>query len=151
MVRVRGIRVPVGDHNGTSGDPPTDEIRVAGAVREEQERLGEGADVVVVALLHRVPEPRAGGLRREDDANAPPPELRADPVRDRRLPRPVDALDCDETAAHRDGIARASKKGSDSATDLYWDYRVKPAWEKIDKLILLNNENVEVFISEAKR
>jgi hypothetical protein len=41
--------------------------------------------------------------------------------------------------------------GSDSASDLYWDYRVKPAWETIDKLILLNNENVEVFISEAKR
>jgi hypothetical protein len=41
--------------------------------------------------------------------------------------------------------------GSDSASDLYWDYRVKPAWERIDKLILLNNENVEVFVSEARR
>ena len=41
--------------------------------------------------------------------------------------------------------------GSDSATDLYWDYRVKPAWEKGDKLVLHNNENVEVFVSEPKR
>ena len=41
--------------------------------------------------------------------------------------------------------------GTDSATDLYWNYTVKPAWEKIDKLTLHNSENVEVFISEAKR
>ena len=41
--------------------------------------------------------------------------------------------------------------GADSATDLYWDYRVKPAWEKIDKLVLLNHENVEVFVSEPRR
>jgi hypothetical protein len=41
--------------------------------------------------------------------------------------------------------------GADSATDLYWDYRVKPAWEKGDKLTLHNNENTEVFVSEPKR
>ena len=41
--------------------------------------------------------------------------------------------------------------GTDSATDLYWNYRVKPAWEKGDKLTLHNNENTEVFVSEAKR
>jgi competence protein ComEC len=41
--------------------------------------------------------------------------------------------------------------GADSATDLYWNYRVKPAWEKGDKLTLHNNENTEVFISEQKR
>jgi hypothetical protein len=41
--------------------------------------------------------------------------------------------------------------GTDSASDLHWDYRVKPAWERIDKLILLNNENVEVFVSEPTR
>jgi hypothetical protein len=41
--------------------------------------------------------------------------------------------------------------GSDSATDLYWNYRVKPAWEKGDKLTLHNNENTEVFISEQRR
>ncbi|TAK20822.1 MAG: lamin tail domain-containing protein [Chloroflexota bacterium] len=41
--------------------------------------------------------------------------------------------------------------GTDSATDLYWNYQVKPAWEKTDKLTLHNNENVEVFVSEARR
>ena len=41
--------------------------------------------------------------------------------------------------------------GTDSATDLYWNYRVKPAWEKGDKLTLHSNENVEVFVSEPKR
>lgn len=41
--------------------------------------------------------------------------------------------------------------GTDSATDLYWNYRVKPAWEKGDKLTLHNNENVEVFVSEPAR
>jgi hypothetical protein len=41
--------------------------------------------------------------------------------------------------------------GADSATDLHWAYRVNPAWEKGDKLTLHNNENVEVFISEATR
>jgi len=41
--------------------------------------------------------------------------------------------------------------GADSATDLYWNYRVKPAWEKGDKLTLHNNENTEVFVSEPKR
>ena len=41
--------------------------------------------------------------------------------------------------------------GADSAADLYWDYRVKPAWEKGDKLTLHNNENTEVFVSEPKR
>jgi micrococcal nuclease len=41
--------------------------------------------------------------------------------------------------------------GTNSGTDLYWNYTVKPAWEKADKLTLHNNENVEVFVSEAKR
>jgi hypothetical protein len=40
--------------------------------------------------------------------------------------------------------------GADSATDLYWDYRVKPAWEKGDKLTLHNNEDSEVFVSQPK-
>jgi Lamin Tail Domain len=38
--------------------------------------------------------------------------------------------------------------GTDSPTDLYWNYRVNPAWEKGDKLTLHNNEDVEVFVSE---
>jgi hypothetical protein len=41
--------------------------------------------------------------------------------------------------------------GQDSPTDLHWAYRVNPAWEKGDKLTLHNNEDVEVFISEAPR
>ena len=41
--------------------------------------------------------------------------------------------------------------GADSAGDLHWAYRVNPAWEKTDKLTLHNNENVEVFVSEANR
>jgi len=41
--------------------------------------------------------------------------------------------------------------GTNSATDLYWNYTVKPAWETGDKLTLLSNENVEVFVSEPKR
>jgi ABC-type Fe3+-hydroxamate transport system substrate-binding protein len=41
--------------------------------------------------------------------------------------------------------------GADSAGDLYWDYRVKPAWEKGDKLTLHNSENAEVFVSEPRR
>lgn len=40
--------------------------------------------------------------------------------------------------------------GTNSATDLYWGYTVKPAWEKGDKLTLLSNENIEVFVSELK-
>jgi hypothetical protein len=41
--------------------------------------------------------------------------------------------------------------GQDSPTDLHWAYRVNPAWEKGDKLTLHNNEDVEVFVSEAPR
>ncbi len=41
--------------------------------------------------------------------------------------------------------------GTNSATDLYWNYTVKPAWETGDKLTLLSNENVEVFVSDPKR
>jgi hypothetical protein len=41
--------------------------------------------------------------------------------------------------------------GTDSATELHWGYRVNPAWERGDKLTLHNRENVEVFISEARR
>ena len=41
--------------------------------------------------------------------------------------------------------------GTNSATDLYWNYTVKPAWESGDKLTLLSNENVEVNVSEPKR
>lgn len=41
--------------------------------------------------------------------------------------------------------------GTNSATDLYWNYRVSPAWETGDKLTLHNNENTEVFVSEARR
>ena len=41
--------------------------------------------------------------------------------------------------------------GTNSATDVYWNYTVKPAWETGDKLTLLSNENQEVFVSEAKK
>ncbi len=41
--------------------------------------------------------------------------------------------------------------GTDSPTDLHWAYRVNPAWEKGDKLTLHNNEDVEVFVSEAAK
>jgi hypothetical protein len=42
--------------------------------------------------------------------------------------------------------------GTDTATDLYWGYRVNPAWETGDKLTLHNQEDVEVFVSTpAKR
>jgi competence protein ComEC len=41
--------------------------------------------------------------------------------------------------------------GQDTPTDLHWAYRVNPAWDTTDKLTLLNNENVEVFISQPSR
>jgi len=41
--------------------------------------------------------------------------------------------------------------GQDSPTDLHWAYRVNPAWETGDKLTLHNNEDVEVFVSDAPR
>jgi hypothetical protein len=41
--------------------------------------------------------------------------------------------------------------GADAAADLHWGYRVNPAWDRGDKLTLSNNENVEVFVSEASR
>ena len=41
--------------------------------------------------------------------------------------------------------------GANAGADLHWGYRVNPAWETGDKLTLSNNENIEVFVSEATR
>jgi hypothetical protein len=44
-----------------------------------------------------------------------------------------------------------TKAGANAAAELHWGYSVNPAWERGDKLTLLNGENVQIFVSEPAR
>lgn len=41
-----------------------------------------------------------------------------------------------------------TKAGANATAELHWGYSVNPAWERGDKLTLLNGENVLIFVSD---
>jgi hypothetical protein len=76
-----------------------------GPVGHEQERLGEDADLLGPAALDGGPEPALRRLAGPDGADAPLLQFALDRLGDARLAAPVDALEGDELAAHREGNA----------------------------------------------
>lgn len=112
LVRVRGIGIPIADHDVPRFDEAPNLLDVHGSVGEEEEGFGERADFVLVGPTNSLSKPMLSRLARPCHRFASISERLEDTAADRRLARSVDALEGHESRAHgsRQG-ARGGLKG----------------------------------------